>query len=74
MSREELINRTLTTLSRLPQDRLQEVSDFADFVLKKYDEEILQEGMEKLSSDSGSLKFLEEEENLYSTKDLKEKY
>lgn len=61
-------------LSKLPEDRIRAVKDFADFVYKKYEEEILQKGMEQLSSESQALNFLREEEELYSEKDLKKKF
>nr|NQU88963.1 hypothetical protein [Bacteroidota bacterium] len=68
--RETLIKKTLTALSRLPQDKVSEISDFADFVLKKYDEEILQKGIETLVSESKIYEFLKEEEDLYTLEDL----
>lgn len=74
MSREILIKRTLKALSKLPEDKIQEVHDFADFILKKYDEEALQNGIEYLVSESETFDFLNEEEELYSQDDLKEKY
>jgi hypothetical protein len=74
MSGQTLINRTLTTLSKLPPDKVKEVSDFADYILKKYDEEVLQKGIEKLISHSKTYDFLKDEEDLYSCEDLKEKY
>jgi hypothetical protein len=74
MSREILIKRTLKALSKLPEDKIQEVHDFADFILKKYDEEALQNGVEHLVSESETFDFLNEEEELYSQHDLKEKY
>lgn len=74
MARDILIKKTIKTLSRLPDEKIKEVSDFADFILKKYDEDILLKGMEKLSSDSKVFDFLKEEEQLYSVEDLKEKY
>lgn len=74
MSRETLIKRTFNTLSKLPPDKVKEVSDFADFILKTYDEEILQKGIEKLVSNSTTYYFLKDEEDLYSVEDLKETY
>lgn len=74
MAKDILIKKTLNTLSRLPQDKVKEVSDFADYILKKYDEDILQEGMVKLMEDSKAFEFLKDEEDLYSLEDLKEKY
>lgn len=74
MSRETLIKRTFNTLSKLPPDKVKEVSDFADYILKKYDEEILQKGIEKLVNNSKVYDFLKEEEDIYSFEDLKETY
>ena len=74
MSRENLIQKMLDTVAKLPQHRAAEVADFANYLLFKYDEEMLQKGMEKLMSDGKAFEFLKEEEDLYSPKDLKEKY
>ncbi|WP_020401700.1 hypothetical protein [Gracilimonas tropica] len=74
MTKKELIHKTIDTLSKLPQNKIQEVDDFASFILKKHEEETLRRGIQKLSESSGSFDFLEEEEVLYSVEDLKEKY
>jgi hypothetical protein len=74
MAGKALINRTLTTLSKLPPDKVKEVSDFADYILKKYDAEVLQRGIEKIVSNSESFAFLAQEEDIYTVEDLKEKY
>ncbi|MCB9347718.1 MAG: DUF2281 domain-containing protein [Lewinellaceae bacterium] len=44
MTKEGLINRTIETLEKLPEDKIHEIADFADFILKKYEEQILQIG------------------------------
>ena len=74
MTKEMLINRTLETLQKLPEDRINEVAEFAEFILKKYDEQILQKGIEKLVGNSKSFAFLQDEEDLYTMNDLKERY
>lgn len=74
MTRETLIKRTLEVLSKLPPERANEIADFADYILKKYDDEILQKGIEKLVIDSKSFDFLKTEEDLYTLSDLKERY
>jgi len=74
MARETLIKKTLRTLSKLPPEKVKEVSDFADYILQKHDEEIMQKGMEKLVTDSETFYFLKDEEDLYTVEDLKEKY
>jgi len=50
MMRENLINRTIKSLSKLPNDKVREVSDFTEYILKKHEEETLQNGIEKLVS------------------------
>ncbi len=74
MTKETLIKKTIQSLSKLPHDKVKEVSDFADFILKKFDEEIIRTGIESLVSDSSTFDFLKTEEDLYSVDDLKERY
>ena len=61
-----LINRTVSSLSKLPNDKVQEVSNFTEFILKKYEDEILQKGIHKLVGNSDAFQFLKDEEDLYS--------
>ena len=74
MTKELLIQKTIATLSKLPQDKATEVADFADFILNKYNEVLLQKGIEKLVSDSKTFDYLKTEEELYTVSDLKERY
>jgi hypothetical protein len=74
MTRETLIKKTIDNLSKLPDQKLKEVSDFAEFLLNRIENQLMTEGIQKLVSDSKAFKFLEAEEDLYSVDDLKEKY
>ncbi len=74
MSKRGLINKTVETLEKLPEDKINEIATFADFVLKRYEEQILQKGIETIISQSDSFAFLHDEEDLYDEHDLKEKY
>ncbi len=74
MKREVLIKDTLKKIQQLPDINIQEINDFADFLLSKIDDIILLEGIQKLASDSKSFEYLKNEEDLYSVNDLKEKY
>ena len=71
MTKQGLINRTVEPLEKLPEDKIHEI---AGFVLKKYEEKILQKGIETLVSESDSFAFLHDEEDLYDESDLKERY
>ncbi len=74
MTREVLINKTVETLSKLPREKIEAVSDFADYISQKYEEEILQKGIQKLVSESKAFAFLKDEEDLYTIEDLEEKF
>jgi hypothetical protein len=74
MKKQGLINKTIEALEKLPEEKVKEISSFADFILKKYEEQTLQKGIETMVSRSESFAFLDEEEDLYDESDLKEKY
>jgi hypothetical protein len=74
MMRESLINKTIESLSKLPNDKVREVSDFTEYILKKYEEESLRNGIEKLVNDSNIFNFLKDDEDLYKVNDIIEKY
>ncbi len=74
MTREALIKKTIDHLTKLPDQKLREVSDFAEFLLNRIENQLMTEGIQKLTSDSKAFEFLEEDEDLYSLNDLKERY
>jgi hypothetical protein len=74
MTRQALIQRTIENLSKLPNPKLKEVADFAEFLLSKIDDAMITKGVQDLNSSSQSFQFLENEEDLYTEDDLKEKY
>jgi hypothetical protein len=74
MNRQILIESTIEKISQLPDLKIKEVNDFADFLLTKIDDNIIQEGIQSLISDSKSFAYLKEEEDLYTVDDLKESY
>lgn len=74
MTRQVIIERTIKAINQLPQDKAQEISDFVDFIIKRYEEHKLTEGIQYLTSTGQAFSFLNEEEELYSLSDLKEVY
>lgn len=74
MTRQAIIGRTIKAINQLPEEKAEEISDFADFVTKRYEEHLLSQGIQKLASDSQTFNFLHHEEDLYSIVDLKEVY
>ena len=74
MTRQLIIERTLKAINQLPEEKAKEISDFADFVFKRYEEEELTRGIKKMTSGSKTFEFLNNEEEIYSITDLKEVY
>ncbi len=75
MTRQLIIERTVKAINQLPQDKAEEISDFADFVIKRYEEQKLTDDIQQLTSNSQAFAFLNnEEEDIYSVADLKEVY
>jgi len=74
MTRQAIIQHTANIISKLPQDKAEEISDFADFVMRRYEEHLLTEGIQKINADSSSFDFLKNDEDLYTEADLKEVY
>lgn len=74
MNRKKLIANTIGKIQQLPDVKIQEINDFADFLLSKIDDKILLKGIQKITSDSRTFEYLKDEEDLYSVNDLKEKY
>lgn len=74
MDRQALIENTIRKIEQLPDIKIIEVDDFAEFLLSKIDDKIIVEGIQKLASDSKAFEFLKDEEDLYTVNDIKEKY
>lgn len=74
MTRKAIIEKTLQAINRLPEDKAEEISDFADFVSKRYEDQKLTESIQKMVSDADTFSFLEEEEEIYTVNDLKQVY
>ncbi len=74
MTKQLIIERTIEAINRLPENKAEEISDFADFVIKRYEEQQLTEELQYIITNSKAFEFLHNEEDLYSEADIKEKY
>ena len=54
MNRGILIKETIEKIHQLPDIKIQEINDFAEFLLSRIDDQILLEGIQKLATDSKS--------------------
>lgn len=74
MTRKTIIDRTLKVINQLPEDKAEEISVFADFVMKRFEEQQLNEQLLQINQKSNAYEFLNDEENFYSVADLLEIY
>lgn len=74
MTRQAIIERTIKAINQLPPEKAEEISDFADFMMKQYEEQQLTSGIQRLTASSQAFDFLNNEEELYTEADLKEVY
>ncbi len=74
MSKTELIEKTLASLSQLPENELKEIHDFAEFLLSKINQRLLTQDVSQLNMNSKSYKFLADDKDIYTVNDLKVKY
>lgn len=71
MTKQAIIERTLKAINLLPEDKAEEISNFADFIFKQYEESQITEGIQTLVSIDKAYDFLEEDEDLYTLDDFK---
>jgi hypothetical protein len=74
MTKQIMIEQTLKVFNQLPEEKVEEISNFADFILKRYEESELLRGIQKIASEGHSFNFLNEEADLYTIADLKKVY
>jgi len=74
MNRQAIIDKTLKVINQLPEAKAEEISDFAAFVMKRFEEARLTDAIQIMASKSETFSFLNDEEDLYSAEDLKLKY
>lgn len=74
MTRQAIIERTIKAINQLPENKAEEISDFADFISKRYEESLITQGIQHLTADGQTFDFLNNEEDVYSIDDLKEVY
>ncbi len=74
MTCQAIIAQTVSAIKGLPEEKAEEIAAFAAFTQKRYEEEQLTRGIQQLVAASATFAFLADEEDLYSTADLKERY
>lgn len=74
MTRKAIIERTIKAINQLPEEKAEQISDFADFLAKHYEENLLTKGIQTITAKSQTFDFLNNEEEIYSVADLKEIY
>jgi hypothetical protein len=57
MTHQEIIERTVQAINLLPNERAEEISDFADFITKKYEEQLITAGIQQFVVESNTFSF-----------------
>ncbi len=50
MTRQAIIERTLKAINQLPEEKAEEISDFAEFMMKQHEEQQLSKGIQRLTA------------------------
>ena len=74
MNKKDLLDSTIKKMEQLSEDKIREVNDFVEFLLQRREEYVINEGVKQMTSESKSFEFLQEEDDIYTVNDLKEKY
>ena len=74
MTKQTIIEKTVKAMENLPAEKAVEISDFAEFLSKQYEESQITNGIQTIASKSKTYAFLENEEELYTLSDIKEPY
>jgi len=72
MQRQQVIDKTIEYLKILPENRVEEILDYIEYLYNKSEELIITEGITRLSAKSESFDFLNDEEDLYTLDDVRE--
>ena len=70
MTRKALITRAFQMIEQLPDEQIQEIADFINFVNQRYEENQLSNDILVLTEQSQSFNFLNHEADLYTESDL----
>jgi hypothetical protein len=74
MDRQIVIEKTIKYLNLLPESKAEEVLDYIEYLYNKSEDALLTEGITRLAAQSKSFEFLNDEEDLYTFDDIKERY
>ncbi len=74
MERNILIEKAVENIAKLSDQQVQEVTDFAEFLLSKAQDQALVEDIQRITVETNTFNFLKEEPELYSINDLKKVY
>jgi len=64
---EIIIQKTIKAINQLPEDKASEIADFAEFITKRYEENVLLNDIQQLISTSHSFDGLKDEKYFYSS-------
>ena len=74
MDRTAIIEKTVQIINKLPANKAEEISDFVSFILKKYEEDLINLNISELTENSVAFDFLRQDDITYKVSDSKITY
>ena len=74
MEHEVLMNKTIRKIEQLPTPQVQKVNDFVEFIIRRTNDAMITEGLQRLSYCGQTYDFLYDEPDIYSINDLKVRF
>ncbi|MFA7493549.1 MAG: hypothetical protein WCZ43_08545 [Proteiniphilum sp.] len=74
MTREAIIQKAVSSLSKLSQSKVEEVIDFVELLLQKQENDEIQKIIYNVVDNQDTFNFLREEDDIYHLSDAKELY
>lgn len=72
MTRQAIIEHTIQVINQLPEEKAEQISDFADFLFKRYEEQLLTKTIQHYTETGEAFQFLMEDDVEYTKADIKE--
>lgn len=72
MTKQAIIEHTVQVINQLPEEKAEQIVDFADFLFRRYEEQLLAKSIEHYTEKGEAFQFLMEDEVVYSKADVKE--
>lgn len=72
MTKQAIIEHTIQVINQLPEDKAEQISDFANFLFKRYEEQLRTKAIQHYTESGEAFQFVREDDVEYTKADIKE--